>query len=95
MQTNKWLKENGLSEKSFTAMDLLFVQAQQIAHNLLKHNAALLDNVQAKQLNDYLTKANNKAKQKTLTTKQAHAVMKIGKRINRQLFKAYKTTNSR
>ena len=89
--TRAWLKDNGLREKQFVKVDLLFVKAEQIAHNLLKHDAALLNPAQTTTLQKYL----NKAKQKTVTNKQAYTVMKIGKQINRQLFKAFKATNSR
>ena len=93
--TANWLKQNGLEATSFMVMDLVCVQAQQIAHNLLKHHAALLNAAEIAMLNGYLLKANNKAKQKTLTDNQAYAVMTIGKRINRKVFVAYKAINSR
>jgi hypothetical protein len=93
-QTANWLKQNGMNEGSFMAMDALFVQAQQIAHNLIKHNLALLNETQIALLNSYLTKSNNKATRRTLTSNNAYAVMKIGKQINRQLFKAYKAINT-
>ena len=90
-QTANWLKQNGMNESSFIAMDVLFVQAQQIAHNLIKHHAALLNETQITLLNGYLIKASNKAKRNALTSNQAYAVMNLGKRINRQIFKAYKS----
>jgi hypothetical protein len=93
--TASWLKQNGLKAASFMVMDLVCVQAQQIAHNLLKYHLALLTAAEIALLNSYLLKANNKAKQKTLTHKQAYQVMNLGKRINRKVFVAYKTINSR
>ena len=92
-QTANWLKQNGMNESSFIAMDALFVQAQQIAHNLIKHHAALLTETQVALLNGYLVKASNKAKRRTLTTNNAYIVMSLGKRINRQIFKAYRAIN--
>jgi len=94
-QTIDWLKQNGLSDSYFASTDLLFVQAQQIAHNLLKHNQQLLTAEQTTTLKLYLNKIHNKAKRKTLTANAAYKVMTIGKQINRQLFKAYKAINSR
>ena len=93
-QTANWLKKNGMSESSFMAMDALFVQAQQIAHNLIKHHAALLTETQVASLNGYLVKASNKGKRRTLTSNNAYIVMNLGKRINRQIFKAYKAINT-
>jgi hypothetical protein len=94
-QTINWLKQNGLNDSYFETTDLLFVQAQQIAHNILKHHQQLLKEAQIKTLKDYLNKIHNKAKRKTLTANTAYKVMTIGKQINRRLFKAYKAINSR
>ena len=94
-QTDNWLKQNGLNDSYFVTTDLLFVQAQQIAHNILKHNQQLLTAEQLKTLKDYLNLIQNKAKRKTLTAHTAYKVMTIGKQINRKLFKAHKAINSR
>lgn len=94
-QTIDWLKQNGLNDSYFASTDLLFVQAQQIAHNILKHNQQLLTAEQIKILKDYLNRIHNKANRKTLTANAAYKVMTIGKKINRKLFKAYKAINSR
>lgn len=102
MQTNtaekqiiNWLKQNGLNDSYFASTDLLFVQAQQIAHNILKHNQKLLTAEQIKILKDYLNRIHNKANRKTLTANAAYKVMTVGKQINRKLFKAHKAINSR
>jgi hypothetical protein len=94
-QTIDWLKQNGLNDSYFVTTDLLFVRAQQIAHNILKHNQQLLTAEQLKTLKDYLNLIHNKAKRKTLTANTAYKVMTIGKQINRKLFKAHKAINSR
>ncbi len=94
-QTIDWLKQNGLNHSYFATTDLMFVQAQQIAHNILKHNQQLLTVEQLKTLKDYLNLIHNKAKRKTLTAHTAYKVMTIGKQINRKLFKAHKAINSR
>jgi hypothetical protein len=94
-QTIDWLKQNGLNDRYFATTDLLFVQAQQIAHNILKHNRQLLTAEQTTTLKEYLNKIHSKAKRKALTANAAYKVMTIGKQINRKLFKAYKAINSR
>ena len=40
-QTAEWLKQNGWDEKSFTVIELPFLQAQQVAHCLMKYHAGL------------------------------------------------------
>ena len=91
MQTENWVKQNGMNIKRFDKLDLLFVRAQQTAHNLLKFHSALLTSEQTATLNDYLKQVNNKAKQNKLTNKKAYSVLNIGTKINRQVFKAYKS----
>ena len=98
MQTNtaekltaNWVKQNGMQIERFDKLDLLYVRAQQTAYNVLKHHISLLNAEQATILNDYLTIINNKRRQNQLTHKKAYAVLNIGTKINRQVFKAYKS----
>jgi hypothetical protein len=97
MQNNldKWLKDNGLNGKYFASVDLVLVQAQQIAHNLIKHNVDSLTDDEVKTIKSYLNKVKNKGTRVNLNPNSAYKVMNIGKRINRKLFKAYRTLNSR
>ena len=88
--TSTWLNDNGLDEKSFTVIELPFIQAQQVAFALMKHHADLLDEEQVDFVRSYLEVMNNKAKRKKLTKKIAYRVLNLGKQINRQIFKAYK-----
>ncbi len=94
-QTIDWLKQNGLNDSYFASAELLFVQAQQIAHNLLKHNQQLLTAEQTTSLKIYLNNIQHKTKRQKLTANAAFKVMTIGKQINRKLFKAHKAINSR
>lgn len=84
--TSKWLKANGIAEKGFEALDLEVVQAQKIAHNLLKNNSHLVDKKQVAELNDFLKVAANKKKRQKITKNACNKVMKIGKQANRKAF---------
>jgi hypothetical protein len=86
--TAKWLKQNGMDEKSFTVIDLPFIQAQQVAFALMKYHAELLDDDQTEFVSSYLEDIKHKAKRKNLTATKAYRVLNIGTKINRQLFKA-------
>jgi hypothetical protein len=86
-QTAEWLKENGWDEKSFTVIELPFLQAQQVAYCLMKYNAALLNEEQTDLLTNYLNAIKHKAKRKKITKKTIYRVLNIGTKINRQLFK--------
>ena len=89
-QTAEWLKQNGMDEKSFTVIELPFLQAQQVAHSLLKFHAALLNEEQTDLLNTYINDIKHKAKRKTVTKTKAYKVLNLGTKINRQVFKTYK-----
>jgi len=86
--TSDWLKQNGMDEKSFTVIELPFLQAQQVANALLKFHAALLNEEQTDLLTTYLEDIKHKAKRKKLIATKAYRVLNIGTKINRQLFKA-------
>jgi len=89
-QTADWLQANGMDEKSFTVIDLPFIQAQQVAFALMKYHAALLNEEQTELITTYLKDINNKVKRKTVTKTNVYKVLNLGTKINRQLFKAYK-----
>ena len=89
-QTAEWLKQNGMDEKSFTVIELPFIQAQQVAFALMKYHADLLDDDQTEFVCSYLEDIKNQAKRKKLTATKAYRVLNIGTKINRQLFKAHK-----
>jgi hypothetical protein len=93
-QTAEWLKENGWDEKSFTVIELPFLQAQQVAYFLMKYNATLLNEEQTDLLNNYLNDIKHKAKRKKITQKTIYRVLNLGTKINRQIFKAHKAINN-
>ena len=89
-QTAEWLKQNGMDEKSFTVIELPFLQAQQVAFALMKYHSALLNDEQTDLLTNYLKDIKHKAKRKTVTKTRVYKVLNLGTKINRQVFKAYK-----
>ena len=93
-QTDRWLKSQGLSADMFAKMDMILLQAQQIAHNCLKHHGLLLSESEAQVLNQFLQRLNKKATRKTIKPAQAYKVMDIGKNLNRRVFKKYKHSHA-
>jgi hypothetical protein len=87
-----WLTENGLSVEGLEGTDIHLLQAQRIAHNVLKHHAALLGQNQAAVLNNFL-RAMGGGQRKKLKPAHAQKVMNIGAAVNRGLFKKYRQLN--
>lgn len=83
----QWLKDNGINHKTFVTDPLHIVQAQQIAHNILKRHGQLLEQNQAQTLNKFLIAARGKQSKLRITLSQAQTVMNIGASVNRKLFK--------
>jgi hypothetical protein len=92
-QTAAWLKQNGMDEKSFTVIELPFLQAQQVAYALMQYHTALLDENQIEFVGNYLKDIQSKTKRKKLTSGIVYKVLNLGKTINRQLFKQHKAIN--
>lgn len=89
-RTDQWLKSQGLSADHFTDMDIVLLQAQQIAHNCLKHHGRLLDHREAEVLNHFLRCLYKKSSRQKIKPAQAYKVMNIGSSLNRRLFKQLK-----
>ena len=87
----QWLNENGLSEELFTVLPLLQVQAWKAAHQLLTHHYHALKPQQVQQLRIYIENIHNCRLRKGITDTQTYAVLNISKKLNRQLFKRYRT----
>jgi hypothetical protein len=92
-RTADWLKQNGMDVKSFTVIELPFLQAQQVASALMKYHAAMLDEEQIEFVSNYLKDINNKHKRKKLTNSIVYKVLNLGKKFNRQLFRQHKAIN--
>ncbi len=91
--TNYWLKQNGINPELITALDIELLQAQKIAHNLLKHHAKLLGQNQAATLNNFLRAMTFTNQRKKITKRQCYKVMNIGTEVNRKVFKQHKELN--
>ena len=92
--SNYWLKANGINPKMLMAERLDLLQAQKIAHNLLKHHAKLLGQNEAASLNNFLLAMNNGKKRKKLTKNACYKVMNIGTAVNRKLFTTHRKTKA-
>jgi hypothetical protein len=91
-QTNTWLRDNGIKPKQFSDWDIdtNLLQAQKIAHNLLKHHAKLLGQNEAATLNSFLVAMSSPRTRRKLTKASCYKVMNIGTSVNRKLFKQHK-----
>lgn len=89
-RTNHWLKSQGLSIDDFAKMDTVLLQAQQIAHNCLKHHGSLLTYSEARVLNQFLQCLQKKSLRQCIKPAQVYKVMNIGTSLNRRVFKQLK-----
>lgn len=89
-QEFKWLKDNGLNASTAFSLPSHLVQTQKIAHNILKHNANLLEQTEAATLNNFLNAMTFTKQREKITSTECYKIMNIGKAINRKLFKAHK-----
>lgn len=89
--TQKWIRENGMNVAAFNTTHVKLLQAQQAAHNLLKHHKQLLTENQTKTLTTFTKKMNCKRTRDKLKPEAAYPVLNISSKINRQLFKLVKT----
>jgi hypothetical protein len=87
---NEWLAENGICAAQLLKAELELLQAQKIAHNLLKHNAAYLEPKEIAVLNKFLQAMSFANSRKKLSTRHAYKIMNIGTAINRKLFKQHR-----
>jgi hypothetical protein len=88
--TDAWLQSQGFSADNFTDLDILLLQAQQIAHNCLKQHGRLLDHKEVKILNHFLQCLQKKPLRQAMRPTQAYQVMNIGTSVNRRVFKQLK-----
>lgn len=92
-QTTEWLKANGWDEKTFTVIELPYLQAQQVAYCLMKYHSALLNEEQTELMNNYLSDIKHNAKRHKITKNTVYRVLNTGTKINRQIFKKHKAIN--
>ena len=88
---NKWLKNNGITEKQFTQAEIWQLQAQKTAHKLLKDKADLLTDKQIQQLMTFCQLMLNSKQRQGITKRMTYEVMNIGAKIRRKGFMANKS----
>jgi hypothetical protein len=87
LTTEKWIENAGLNANSFNQLPVQLLQAQKVAHKLLTENLNLLTTEQVNTLRIFQTKIKNKKIRTKINPRSAYAVLNIGNKINRQLFK--------
>jgi hypothetical protein len=87
----EWLTEAGLNADTFDATDIRLLQAQQQAHALLTHHAHLLSHTQRTALEQFQRAMANTRTRDRLKPSAANPVLNISSKINRQLFKQYRS----
>ena len=89
---DSWIRDQGFTLKAFGQTEGKILQAQQQAHQILKHHPHLLNETQRSTLVAFHRKFFNEKKRKTITTEAAFKVLNISAKINRKLFKAHRKT---
>ncbi len=89
--TNRWLRKQGIDASSLTTTPTLLLQAQQQAHAALKSFCQLLTTDERNRLKRFTQKMNNEQCRKKMAKESAYPILKITRKINRQLFKNYKS----
>ena len=88
---NRWLRNNGITEKQFTQAEIWQLQAQKTAHNLLKNKADLLTDGQIQKLMTFCQLMFNSKQRQNITKRMTYEVMNLGAKIRRQEFKVNKS----
>ncbi len=89
---DSWIRDQGFTLKAFEQTEGKILQAQQQAHQILKHHPYLLDENQRRVLVAFHRKFFNDKRRKQITTEAAFKVLNISTKINRKLFKAHRKT---
>lgn len=89
-QTTAWLKDNGLNDQYLTRLPKDQLHALQTCHHLLSTMAGSLTTKQRRTLKNYRRTVRNEKLRHTVTQGHTYAVLNIGKKLNRQLFKQSK-----
>ena len=91
---DKWLRDNGISQKSFLTTEIELLQVQLIAKNLLKQHSRMLTTHQCTALNAFLHLMTSQRQRKGISRALCFRVMNMGKAINRQRFKQHRHTQA-
>ncbi len=88
--TNKWLKDNAITDKLFNKTQVFQLQAYKASINILKHNVELLKTNEYELLTSYCKRILNSRQRRSITARNTYQILNISTRINRQLFKQYR-----
>jgi acetylornithine/succinyldiaminopimelate/putrescine aminotransferase len=88
--TADWLRDNGISVKTFGTTHIRLLQAQQQAHALLTHHSNLLTQSQRTTLEQFQHEMAHKNTRIKLKPTAANPILNISSKINRQLFKQHR-----
>ena len=91
--TDQWLKNHGIS-KDFANIESLLLLAQTKAHYLIGNHKHLLTQAQIEVVQKHLQQMRSPKQRAAIGNRQCYAVMNLGKKIDRQVFKATKQTQA-
>ena len=86
--TNKWLKTQGINPTRFVEQDVLVLQAQARAHNLLGPQRHYLNTEQIEGLEQFIYAVNHPKTHVSVNRDLCCVVLNLGKKINRKAMKA-------
>jgi len=86
--TNKWLKTQGINPACFLEQDVLVLQAQARAHNLLCEQRQYLNTEQIEGLEHFLHTVNHPKTHLSINRDLCCVVLNLGKKVNRKVMKA-------
>jgi len=86
--TNKWLKTQGINPARFVEQDVLVLQAQARAHNLLGEQRQHLNTEQIEGLEQFLYAVNHPKTHVSINRDLCCVVLNLGKKVNRKIMKA-------
>jgi len=91
LETDQWLRKQGIDNQSFTSTHPKLLKAKQAAHQLLTHHNDLLNNEQRLTLDEFRHKMSNKKTRQKLKPEAAYPILNINTKISRHLFKLHRT----
>jgi len=92
LQTNSWLKHNGVNVAHIYVGTAELFQATKLATHTLKEHGKLLKHNQANALNNFLQLTRNTQKRNKITQAQCFKIMNIAKQTQRLFCKLSKRT---
>ena len=87
---NRWLKDKGLNAKNYYAIPLNLAKAQITAHELMTKHQAYLTKEEINKLKTFQMQLRFKSLINKISISRIYFVLNLGKKINRQEYKANK-----